>query len=149
MNAATSPARLPLFEEGKQYWEQLISECRRQATDINSAICQRGLSDGDGIQCESGTGLHIMRSSVPSTEIQARMEFRPWGPVIDGFITGHEAEDLKFFPEEFEITIAKDLDGTVVAIFDEGRSLSPQELAAYLTQHFRRCFPGISLPCPK
>ncbi len=70
-----------------------------------------------------------------------------WGPMLDGIITGQEDDDREFCPEEFSIPIARDLDGSVVAIFDEGRSFSANELAAFLMQSFRRCFPGLTLPC--
>jgi hypothetical protein len=74
------------------------------------------------------------------------MHFYPWGPMISGTVTGDQADDLKFAPEEFDLVIAKDLDETVVAVINEGRSLRPREVALFLTQNFRRCFPCISLP---
>jgi len=43
--------------------------------------------------------------------------------------------------------IATDLDNQIVAIYDEGRSFSPHEVASYLTQCFHRCHPHISFPC--
>ena len=65
--------------------------------------------------------------------------------MISVSVTGDEAEDLEFFPQEFELPIATDLDGSIVAIFEEGRSFSPRELATYLAQSLRRCFPGLRL----
>jgi hypothetical protein len=147
MSAASKPAATPLFREGNQFWENLVRELKRQMQSINDAVSQHGLGDEDLVRWLPGSGIKMLRSRRPSTGIQADLEFRSWGPVISGSITGYQADDYRFFPEEFEVLIAKDLDGAVVAIFDEGRSFSPQELAAYLVQHFRRCFPEISLPC--
>ncbi|MBV9611215.1 MAG: hypothetical protein JO091_02030 [Acidobacteriaceae bacterium] len=79
--------------------------------------------------------------------MNVRINYCSWGPMLDGIVTGLEEDGLEFCPEEFTIQIAKDLDGSVVAIFEEGRSFSPRELASYLMQSFRRCFPGVALPC--
>jgi hypothetical protein len=147
MSAASKPAATPLFREGNQYWDDLVRELKQQMQRINDAVAQHGLAGEDLVQWLPDSGIHMLRSRHPSTGIQAALEFRSWGPVISGSITGYQDQDYRFFPEEFEVLIAKDLDGSVVAIFDEGRSFSPQELAAYLVQHFRRCFPQVSLPC--
>jgi hypothetical protein len=147
MSTASKPAATPLFREGNQYWEDLVAELKRQLQQINDAVAQRGLAGDDLVHWLPGSGINMLRSRHPSTGIQADLQFRSWGPVISGSITGYQADDYRFFPEEFEVLIAQDLDGAVVAIFDEGRSFSPKELAAYLVQHFRRCFPEISLPC--
>jgi hypothetical protein len=146
MSAASKPAATPLYEEGTHYWEELIRELEQQMQRVNQAVARHGCTDEDLVRWLPGESLHMLRSRHPSTGIQADLQFRSWGPVISGTITGYQDEDYRFFPEEFEILIAKDLDGSVVAIFDEGRSFSPQELAAYLVQHFRRCFPEVSLP---
>jgi hypothetical protein len=146
MSAASKPAATPLFREGKEYWEDLVRELKHQMQRINHAVSRHGCTDEDLVRWLPGESVHMLRSRHPSTGIQADLQFRSWGPVISGAITGYQDEDYRFFPEEFEILIAKDLDGSVVAIFDEGRSFSSQELAAYLVQHFRRCFPQISLP---
>jgi hypothetical protein len=61
-------------------------------------------------------------------------------------ITGHQHEDLRFYPEEQEVPVARDLDGRTVAVFGEGRSFSPSEVAAYMAQRLRRCFPEMALP---
>jgi len=147
MSAASKPVATPLFHEGNQYWEELRSELKRQMDQINDAVSQHGLADDQLVRWLPGSGIDILRAHHPSTGIKANINFRSWGPVISGEITGYQADDYRFFPEEFEVLIAKDLDGAAVAIFDEGRSFAPTELAAYLMQHFRRCFPDISLPC--
>jgi len=147
MSAASKPVATPLFHEGNHYWEELRSELKRQMDQINHAVSRHGLSDDQLVRWQPGSGIDIMRSQHPSTGIRADINFRSWGPVISGEITGYQADDYRFFPEEFEVLIAKDLDGAAVAVFDEGRSFAPRELAAYLMQHFRRCFPDISLPC--
>jgi hypothetical protein len=147
MSAASKPVATPLFHEGNQYWEELRSELKRQMDQINDALTRHGLSSGQLIRWLAGAGIDLQRSEHPSTGIKADINFRSWGPVISGEINGYQDEDYRFFPEEFEVLIAKDLDGEAVAIFDEGRSFGPAELAAYLMQHFRRCFPEISLPC--
>jgi hypothetical protein len=146
MSAASKPAATPLFREGNEYWEDLVRELKHHLQRINHAVSRHGCTDEDLVRWLPGPGIHMLRSRHPSTGIRADLEFRSWGPVISGTITGYQDQDYRFFPEEFEILVARDLDGSVVAIFDEGRSFSPQELAAYLVQHFRRCFPEISLP---
>jgi hypothetical protein len=91
--------------------------------------------------------IHVVRKWYPSTEIEINLNFERWGPVIKTLVTGHQHEDLRFYPEEQEILLARDLDGKVVAVLGEGRSYSPRELACYLAQNLRRCFPDIALPC--
>ena len=147
MSAASKPAATPLFAEGTEYWDELVSELRHQIEQVNQAVSRHGLADNHLVHWLPGAGIHLTRSEHPSTGIQADIRFHSWGPVIAGSITGYEDDDCRFFPQEFEVLVARDLDGAVVAVFDEGRSFSPQELAAYLTQHFRRCFPDIPLPC--
>lgn len=147
MSAASKPAATPLFAEGTEYWQELVGELKRQTEGINQAAAQHGLPDECFIHWHPGAGVRLMRSQRPSTGIEADLNFHSWGPTISGSITGYEDEQSPFFPQEFEVMIARDLDGAVVAVFDEGRSFSPRELAAYLSQHFRRCFPEIALPC--
>jgi hypothetical protein len=147
MSAASKPAATPLFAEGTEFWQELVAELTHQTEQINQAAAHYGLTEDHFVHSLPGAGVHLMRSERPSTGIEADLHFHSWGPVISGSITGYEDDDSRFFPEEFEVMIAKDLDGAVVAVFDEGRSFSPRELAAYLTQHFRRCFPDIPLPC--
>jgi hypothetical protein len=148
MSAATNLKMVPLFEEGNGYWSAFSAECKRQLEAINAVVAGRGLSNPEHlIQWESGQDIKMLRCCIPSTSIQASLTFHAWGPVISGSITDHQDEGFRFSTEEFEMMLARDLDGQVVAVFDEGKSFSPEEFASYLTQHFRRCFPGISLPC--
>ncbi|MBV9406419.1 MAG: hypothetical protein JO211_13825 [Acidobacteriaceae bacterium] len=147
MSAAAVPAPAPLYQEGQQYWADLTSECRRQTEAINAAISRCGNPSTDLIDCRCGATLDIVKSRCPSTGVNVRINYCSWGPMLDGIITGEEQEDLEFCPEEFTIQIAKDLDGSIVAMFQEGRSFSPRDLATYLMQSFRRCFPGLALPC--
>ncbi len=90
----------------------------------------------------------MVRESYPSTEIDLHLNFEQWGPAIRGSVRGYQEEDLRFYPEEFEFSIGCDEDHRPGAITSEGRSLSPHEFAKYVSQQFRRCFPGVSLPCP-
>jgi hypothetical protein len=146
MSAAATSASSPLLLEGTAYWEQLMEECKRQAELINSVVSQKGLSSDHQIQCTTGPELRMCKSADPSTTVKLIIGFYPWGPMLSLCITGYECQDEEFFPEECELPIAQDTDGSVIAIFDEGLSFSARELAAYLTQAFRRCFPGLSLP---
>jgi hypothetical protein len=145
MSAATISAPIPLFQEASQYWQELINECKHYTDTINAVLAQHGVPADDRVVWQVGSQTQMSRSQLPSTKVQFNMQFYSWGPMISGTVTGDQADDLKFAPEEFDFVIAKDLDDTVVAIIDEGRSLCPKELAMLLTQHFRRCFPCISL----
>ena len=147
MGASTAPAPLPLFREGSNYWEELARECRRSVDAINAAAANHGLPPDHLIEWSPGRQIRLIRHQCPSTEVALNISFERWGPTISATVTGHEEEDLRFYPEELEVPLARDLDEGVVAIFGEGRSLSARELASLLTQNFRRCFPGISLPC--
>lgn len=145
MSAATISAPIPLFQEANQYWQELINECKHYTDTINTVLAQHGVPEDDRVAWTHGSEMQISRAQLPSTKVQFNMQFYPWGPMISGTVTGDQAEDLKFAPEEFDLAIAKDLDDTVVAIIDEGRSLCPKEVALFITQHFRRCFPCFSL----
>ncbi len=148
MAAATSSAPVPLFEEGKQYWQDLVSECKRYVECINATLLKNG-SDPDGLlQCDPATeSLQITKAGYRSTRVKLTLEFRSWGPVI-GATVYRPQKDGKGSPrQEFELPIARDLDGQIVAIYDEGRSFSPHEVASYLKQCFHNCYPGITLPC--
>jgi hypothetical protein len=147
MSAAPILAPAPLAEQGQAYWEDLIRECQRSTHGINAVAAERGLPAEDRVECRPGPELHIFKPRCPSTSVKLRINYCSWGPMIDGIITGQEDEDREFCPEEFTVPIAKDLDGSVVAIYEEGRSFSPRDLACYVMQSFRRCFPGLSLPC--
>jgi hypothetical protein len=143
--AAIQP--IPLFTEGRRFWEDLIRECRRLTDAVNKAVVSDGVSSDQLIRCDADEDIHILKLGYPSTNIDVRMNFHSWGPVICAAIRGEEKSGRKFKSAEMEIPIARDLDGSVVAIFDEGRSFSVQELTRFLLQSFRRCFPRLSLPC--
>jgi len=145
--SATAMAPLPLGREGQAFWEELIVECKRYAAAINGAVSRQGFPSEDLVACGHDRELQIRKSVCPSTCIKLAIEFFPWGPVIIGTVTGRQAENLDFSAEEWEIPLGKDLDGSVVAIFNEGRSFSPGDLARYVAQTFRRCYPAVSLPC--
>lgn len=150
MGTAASPALppAPLREEGMEFWKQFIEECERQVRAINSSLSAHGRSSQDHIEFRAGEHLSVRKPRHPSTAIDARITFEHWGPVIKANITGHRTSDVAFPPEALELPLASDVDGSIVAIFDEGRSLRPREVACLLNQSFRRCFPQISLPCP-
>jgi hypothetical protein len=143
--SAAGMAPLPLFQEGNEYWKQLTDECRRHAEVINLVASENGLSEDHCVHCTSGSEFRILKTTYPSTLIRLRIGFYSWAPMISVAVSGDEAENLEFFPSEFEMPVSKDLDGSVIAIFDEGRSFSPKELATYLAQTLRRCFPGLCL----
>jgi hypothetical protein len=145
MSAAAKPAPCPLYEEATRFWEELVAHCKEQTDSINACASHHGLSPDDFVEWIPGDRIQMRRSSLPSTRVDACLDFRPWCPTIRGTICGDEADDAKFALEEFEMLIAKDIDGEVVAVYEEGKSLSPSDVAMYLTQNFRRCFPGISL----
>lgn len=145
MSAAIS-ARAPLSQEGREYWASLTAECERQAAAMN-AVVSGGVETEPLIECRSGKDLQIRKSGYPSTSVKVSIDYCSWGPMIDGVITGYQDEAQEFCPEEFTVPIARDLDGSVIAIYEEGRSFSARDLASYLMQSFRRCFPGVSLPC--
>ena len=145
--AAAAPVRVPLAQEGECYWENLVSECQRQTAAINSLVSGRGFPPDQLIEWDHAGELHLRRPLPPSTNIHVMIHFQSWGPVISGRITGHQTPLRAFYLEEVELPIARDLDGSVIAVFDQGRSFSPRELATYLMQSFRRCYPGLSLPC--
>jgi hypothetical protein len=145
MSAAAVSISAPLAREGNEFWQQLLQECQRQIESINSVIGQKGFSADDSVRCSVGPELHLVKTANPSTLVRLLLGFYPWGPMLSLSITGQQADGSEFFPEEWELPVALDGDGSVVAIYDEGRSFSPRELAAYLTQVFRRCFPGVCL----
>ena len=146
MSAATvAPA--PLFREGNEYWQELVAQCKQRVQAINSAASHHSYGPEELVSGLFEDHIQMRKSGYPSTCIKAKISFDAWGPTISGLITGEQDANLKFSCEEFEVPIARDLDGEVVGVFDEGRSFSPHDLACYLTQNFRRCYPGVSLPC--
>jgi hypothetical protein len=151
MSAALAIAfRAPLFlhQEGLVFWEELTQECRRHTQSINNAAIAHGLDSGYFLEWKPGrSSFGMERKIYPSTEATVSLSFEHWGPVIKVVVTGCQHEDLRYYPHEHEVTIARDLDGRTVAVLGEGRSYSPAELACYIAQHFRRCFPDMALPC--
>jgi hypothetical protein len=145
--ALTYRAPLPLYAEGLAFWEELMRETQQHAQTINNAATEHGLDAGYWVDWKSGRNLiSIVRQMYPSTEITVGLSFERWGPVIKVSVTGYQHEDLRFYPEEQEVPIARDLDGRTVAVLGEGRSYSPAEFASYLVQHLRRSFPDMALP---
>jgi hypothetical protein len=138
-----------LKEEWVRYWEQLVNECKMQITAINTTLTKNGKKPADCVECYVGQDLHLRRSHYPSTEIRATLNSEHWGTAIHVRITGQQTPQFSFYTHECQLPLAKDLNDQAVAIYDEGRSLDPRELASFLTQHFRRCFPRIPLPCPQ
>src|SRR5579884_2291767 len=144
---AAAAAQAPLSQEGGLYWQEFVNTCRHQADAMNAVASEHGVPHGHLIQCRSGSDLHIFTSQCPSTTVKLSINYCSWGPMIDGVITGFEDDDHEFCPEEFTVQLAKDLDGSTVAIYEEGRSFSARELAAFVMQSFRRCYPAVALPC--
>lgn len=148
MCAASASAPTPLYDEGKQYWMDLTNECKRYVECVNAALDQHGIGADGFVTCTPAEdSLEIFRAGYPSTYVRLTLNFQPWGPVISATITGQQREGKVFLPQELELPIAIDLDSRTVAIYDEGRSFSPHEVASYFTQCFHRCYPLISLPC--
>jgi hypothetical protein len=139
---------LPLYEEGLAFWQELERESEQHAKAVNNVVLAHGLDASHLVEWKSGRGLiGIVRKWYPSTDITVSLSFERWGPAIKVLVTGYQHEDLRFYPEEQEVVIARDLDGRTVAVLGEGRSYSPREFACYLAQNLRRCFPDIALPC--
>lgn len=145
--SAAAAARAPLSQEAGTYWQELVAHCQRHVNAINTVASQHGLPADHRLEWRVAPDLQIFNSHHPTTNVTLRINYCSWGPMIDGVITGFEQEDCEFCPEEFTVPVARDLDGSIVAIYEEGRSFSPQELAAFVMQSFRRCYPGLSLPC--
>jgi hypothetical protein len=140
--------QFPLHLEGQAYWEELTRESQEHAESINRTVAEHGLNSAHWLEWRSGRNMFgIVRKTYPSTEILVCLSFERWGPVIKVLVTGYEHHDLRYYPEEHEVPLARDLDGQTVAVLGEGRSYSPSEFASYLAQHLRRCFPDIALPC--
>ena len=139
---------LPLYQEGQAFWQELMRETQEHAQSINRAVTEHGLDAAHWVEWRSGRNMFgIVRKMYPSTEILVSLSFERWGPVITVLVTGYQHEDMRYYPEEQEAPVARDLDGLTVAVLGEGRSYSPGEFASYLIQHLRRCFPDMALPC--
>ena len=149
MSAAVAyRAPLPLYQEGLEFWQELVRESEQHAKAINRVATAHGLESVHLVEWKSGRNLiGIARKWYPSTDISVSLSFEHWGPVIKVSVTGYQHEDLRFYPEEHEVPVAKDLDSRTVAVLGEGRSYSPREFACYLAQSLRRCFPDMALPC--
>ncbi len=152
MSAATSPALATRQEIGRSYWDRLNAECERQARAVNAALLAHapkgGAGDDRSILIATGDEIRLTTTDVPSTRIYARLSFRSWGPVVSATVDCYEADGVRL-TEEFEVPIAEDGDGEIVGLFDQGRSVCPCELAAYLLQRFTHCYPAVTLPCPE
>src|SRR5947208_4754551 len=132
MCAASASAPTPLYHEGKQYWTDLTNECKNYVECVNATLSLHGIGADEFVTCAPGEeSLEIFRAGFPSTHVKLTLSFRPWGPVIDVTITGQRREDKVFLPQELELPIAIDLDNRTVAIYDEGRSFSPHQVASY------------------
>jgi hypothetical protein len=150
MSAVTVRAPLPHYGEALAYWDELTLQCRRHVKAINAVIGDNQRSETESVQWQPGSlSVAMFRDSYPSTEIKLNLMFEHWGPKICGSIRGHQEKDLRFYPEEFEFGVCCDQDDNTVAVTSEGRGLSPHELAKYVAQNFRRCFPGVTLPSPE
>jgi hypothetical protein len=147
MSAAVAGATVPLYLEGTKFWQELTDECREHVEAINRAVSAQGLSPDERVELMPGDDIYMRKRKFPSTRVEASLGLFSWGPVIRCKISGARDCDHHFLTYEFEMPIARDGDGKTVAIFDEGRSFSPREVACYLTQSFRRCFPSATLPC--
>lgn len=134
-------------EAGTRFWVKLSEECERQINAINTVLKDHGDDPEQWLHWTAGDDIRISACSGPATRIYSRLGFRSWGPVINATMDCYEADGTRL-TEEIEVPIAVDGDGEIVGLFDQGRSISPCELAAYLIQHFRHCFPAVSLPCP-
>jgi hypothetical protein len=144
--AGVAPVSVPLYQEGKRFWQELLDECKRHVQAINSVAVERGISLESLVQFLPGIDIQMVKLGYPTTNVKALLSFFRWGPVIQCTINGARDPEHRLLTAEFELPIARDLDGKTVAVFDEGRSFSPPEVACYLTQAFRGCYRNIPLP---
>jgi hypothetical protein len=148
MCAASAAAPIPLYNEGKQYWRDLTAECRRYVDCVNATLVRNGIQPDGLLECMAADeDLQIIRAAYPSIKVNLTLNLFSWGPVISSKICGQQKDGTNRLPREFELPIATDVDSQTVAIYDEGRSFSPHEVASYLTQFFHPCYPDISFPC--
>ena len=133
---------------GSNIGSTLTNECKRYVECVNATLSLHGIGADGFVTCAPAQEcLEMFRAGYPSTHVKLTLSFWSWGPVISATITGQPREGKGFLPQELELPIAIDLDSRTVAIYDEGRSFSPHEVASYFTQCFHRCYPHISLPC--
>ena len=148
MCAATASAPIPLYKEGKRYWLELTEECKRYVDCVNATLVRNGIESDGLLACAaSDESLQIIRAAYPSVRARLTLSLCSWGPVIGATICGQQRDGTNGLPREFELPIATDGDSQTVAIYDEGRSFSPHEVASYITQFFHCCYPNISFPC--
>ena len=149
MSAGAAQSTVPLYQEGKRFWQELLDECKRHVQAINSVAVERGISLESLVNFQPGTDIQMIKHGYPTTDVRALLSFFRWGPVIQCTIDGARDPEHRLLKAEFELPIARDLDGQTVAVFDEGRSFSPAEVASYLTQAFRGCYRNIPLPATR
>lgn len=145
MSAAKTQPIVPLYREGIRFWDELVAECRREVESFNRAAAIQGTAAPDLIRFQNGMAIRLEKAGLPSTQVEVRLAFESWGPVLRGCISGEQISGRRFLTKEVEIPIGSDLDGSVVAIFDEGRSFTPSDLTRYFLQSFRRCYPDLLL----
>jgi hypothetical protein len=150
MSTSAIQATVPRYREACAFWDEFTSQCEDQIKAINAVVEKNKLPESAGVRLQPGPwSVAVVRDAVPSTEIRLNVAFEQWGPKISGSVRGEQEKDVHFYPEEFEFAIGSDLDDSVVAITPEGGSLTPHKFAKYVAQHFRRCYPGLTLPCPE
>ena len=148
MCAASASASLPLFAEGTKYWRELTDECRGYVECVNSTLLRNGIDSEGLLQLSAGPeSLQISKPRFPSTVVDLTLRFNSSGPSIVVTVRSQKNDGKNSLPKEFELPIAMDLDDSVVAIYDEGRSFSPHQVASYLTTHFHHCYGTIVFPC--
>jgi hypothetical protein len=150
MSAATIQATVPRYQEALAFWEEFTEHCQGHVNAINALLANCRSPKSEGLQWHTEPySCSMVRDAIPSTEVHLNLDFDPWGPKITGSVRGVQEEDLHFYPEHFEFAIGSDEDDRVIAITPEGGSLTPHTFAKYVAQQFRRCYHGISLPCPE
>lgn len=145
--SAPAAAQAPLSIEGSLFWEDLVAECKERVEGLNRLLSSRGFKEQDLVEFSAASALRIHKTVDPRMEIRVDINFRSWGPVLTGSVKGKGAGEMDFCAKEFEFPVSKDLDGSVVAIYDQGKSFSARDLSFYLMQNLRRCYPEIALPC--
>lgn len=148
MSTRSDSPTVPRYNEGKQYWQDLSDECQAYVECVNATLLGN-MVDPAGLLQYFATAeiLQITKPGQPTVSVRLTMNYHHWGPVISARYCGEHKDGKKFLPQEFELPIAIDRDDEIVAIFDEGRSFSPHEVASYLMRYFHSCYPAISFPC--
>src|SRR4051794_23225416 len=99
--AAMQP--VPLFHEGRRFWEDLVNECRRLTDAVNKAAASDGVCSDQLIRCDAEEDIRILKKGYPSTDVNVRLNFHSWGPVICAAISGEQNSGRKFKRAELEI----------------------------------------------